>query len=69
MGNLVWLLNNWLVNFAEMFTDILKYYVLQMTANKVPWLKYCGFEIKGFCIIYYSVITAFLQFDWMIKSE
>ena len=30
----VWLLNNWLVKFAETFTDILNYYVLQMTANK-----------------------------------
>ena len=31
---LVLLLNNWLVNDTETFTDILKYYVLQMIANK-----------------------------------
>ena len=38
MGNLViflvWLLNNQLVKVTETFTDILNYYVLQMTANK-----------------------------------
>ena len=38
MGNLVIfvveLLNNWLVKVTETFTDILDYYVLQMTANK-----------------------------------
>ena len=28
------LLNNWLVKVAKTFTDILNYYVLQMTANK-----------------------------------
>ena len=27
----VWLVNNWLMNVAETFTDILKYYVLQIT--------------------------------------
>ena len=30
----VGLLNNWLVKVTETFTDILNYYVLQMTANK-----------------------------------
>ena len=30
----VWSLNNWLVNVAETFTDVLKYYVLQTIANK-----------------------------------
>ena len=38
MANLVifvvWLLNNWLVKVAETFTDILKYYILQMIANE-----------------------------------
>ena len=38
MGNLVifvvWLLNNRLENVAEIFATILKYYVLQMTANQ-----------------------------------
>ena len=38
MGNLVifvvGLLDNWLVKVTETFTDILNYYVLQMTANK-----------------------------------
>ena len=38
MGNLinfvVWLLNNWLVNVVETFTDILKYYGLHTIANK-----------------------------------
>ena len=30
----VWLLNNGLVKVAETFTDILKYYILQLTADK-----------------------------------
>ena len=38
MGNLVIfvmrLLNNWLVKVNKTFTNILNYYVLQMTANK-----------------------------------
>ena len=31
---IVGLLNNWVVKVTETFTDILNYYVLQMTANK-----------------------------------
>ena len=35
-GHTLDLLNNWLLYVAETFTDILKSYVLQTTANKLP---------------------------------
>ena len=47
----VWLLNNWLVDVAETFTDNLKcyeYYVLQTTADKFAK-----------CMLYRSTLISF----------
>ena len=76
MGNLVifgvWLLNNWLVNVAETFTNILKYYVLQTTANKFAKCMLYRTTLKTLVAMAYAVMieTDFLllisvKFFWV----
>ena len=67
MGNLVIfiveLLNNQLLRVTETFTDILNYYVLQMTANKF------GVYVKVYVVKKYLNTSPLANDEWKWTSD